>query len=119
MHQNEITATDIYLLTLGRHFRINDTLKIIVSRDEHESIELEKLSDYADYFIRPEFKGPSAFITGLIKEGDITLINSIISRYGKVTDEEKRLTLMSQNKTIREIIAASPADDKIIERMRL
>jgi hypothetical protein len=55
----------------------------------------------------------------LIKEGDITLINSIISRYGKVTDEEKRLTLMSQNKTIREIIAASPADDKIIERMRL
>jgi len=118
-HQNEVTATDIYLLTIGRHFRINDSVKVIVSRDERESIELEKLSARADYFIRPEFKGPSAFITGIINRENLDLINSIVSRYGKVTEDEKRLTLISKDKTSSEISALEPADDKIIESMRL
>jgi len=118
-HKDVVTATDIYLLTIGRHFRINDSLKVIVSRDEKESIELEKLSAIADYFIRPEFKGPSAFITGSIKEEDLVLINSIISRYGKVTEKENRLRIFLGDKPSREITAVNPADDIIIDRMRL
>lgn len=118
-HQDVVRATDIYLLTIGRHFRINESLKVIISRDEHESIELEKLSGFADYFIRPEFKGPSAFISGIIDRKNLDLISSIISRYGKVTDEEKRLTLISKDKTSSEISATPPVDDKIIESMRL
>ncbi len=118
-HQDAFTATDIYLLTIGRHFRINGSLKLIISRDERESIELEKLSGFADYFIRPEFKGPSAFITGVLKEEDLDLINSIISRYGKVTETENSLTLISKDKSSREITAEPAADDTIIDSMRL
>ncbi|HOP28417.1 MAG TPA: tRNA 4-thiouridine(8) synthase ThiI [Spirochaetota bacterium] len=118
-HQAEVTSTEIYLLTLGRHFRINDSLKFIVSRNEHESIELEKLSGIADYFIRPEFKGPSAFITGVMKKEDLNLINSIISRYGKVTETENRLTLITKDKIPEEITAEPAANDIIIDSMRL
>lgn len=118
-HQDDVTATDIYLLTIGRHFRINGSLKLIISRDERESIELEKLSGIADYFIRPEFKGPSAFIRGILNEGDLDLINSIISRYGKVTETENRLTFVSKDKSSREITAVPAAVDTIIDSMRL
>lgn len=118
-HQADITATDIYLLKIGRHFRINESLKIILARDEHESIELEKLAGFSDYFIRPEFKGPSVFIKGYMNDQDIELVNSIVSRYSKATEDEKKLTLFLKDKTIRVIKSAPPVDDKITENMRL
>ena len=118
VHQDAVSPTDIYLHTIGRHFRINESLKIIVSRDENESCELEKLSGIADCFIRPEFKGPSVFAKGVVNSNDLELINSIISRYGKVAEDEKRLSVISKN-NISVIKAAQPADDKIIESLRI
>lgn len=118
-HQDEVNSTDIYLLTIGRHFRINWSLKIIVTRDEKESLELERVINLADYFIRPEFKGPSVFIKGIMAEEDLEFITSIVSRYGRITEDENRLTLISKDKSERVIIAAPPADDKIIEKMRV
>ncbi len=118
-HKPDANETDIYLLKIGRHFRISDSLKIIVARDEHESLELERVLQYSDYFIRPEFKGPSVFIQGDMKEDDLLLINSIVTRYGKITEDENLLTLISRDKTSSEIKAAPPADDKKLESMRI
>lgn len=119
MHQDEVSSTDMYLLTIGRHFRVNGSLKLIVSRDERESLELEKLIGLADYLIRPEFKGPSVFINGTMNEEDIELVSSIVSRYGRVTEDENSLTLIAKDKTERVIKAAPPIDDEKIEAMRV
>lgn len=119
IHKPDADETDIYLLKIGRHFRISDSLKIIVARDEHESLELERVMQYSDYFIRPEFKGPSVFIQGEMKDDDLALINSIITRYGKATDDENRITLIFHDKTSRELTAGLPVEDKKLDSMRI
>ncbi len=72
---------DIYLLTVGRHFRLTEKLKIIVSRNKVENDELEKYKEEADYFIVPAFRGPSIFLRGVVEEGDIDRIGTILLRY--------------------------------------
>lgn len=78
---------DIYLLTVGRHFRLTEKLKIIVSRDKTENDELEKYKEKADYFIRPAFKGPSIFLRGVVEEGDIDRIGTILLRYRSASEK--------------------------------
>ncbi len=118
-HQQNVDMNDIYLLKIGRHFRINDSLKIIVSRNESEGLELEKMISFADFFIRPEFKGPSIFIKGEMKEEDLELLNSIAARYGKVKNNENKLTLFSGDNILREMSAPNPVDEKILEKLRI
>lgn len=110
---------DIYLLKIGRHFRINSSLKIIVARDESESLELEKAAYYTGFLLIPEFKGPSILIIGTINEEDLILISSISARYGKVTEDENKLTLILRDKSSREIDAAPPIDNIKLDSMRV
>lgn len=77
---------DFYLLSLGRHYRINKNLKIIVSRNEEEGIELEKYRSAFDSFFIPEFKGALAGAKGAPENGDLSMISSILCRYGKLEE---------------------------------
>ena len=81
---------DIYLLTIGRHLRLNENVKIIVGRNEKENLELEKYKEYSDYYIQPEFKGPDIFVKGTLSEDDFKFISSIAGRYGKPDEGEKK-----------------------------
>jgi len=115
----DCNSNDFCLLKIGRHFRVNENLKIIVSRNESETVELEKLSGEADCFFRPEFKGPSVFAKGPVTEKEIVLINSIISRYGKVTENQNRIIIRFKNGDSGEFTAPEPAEDSILEAMRI
>jgi len=74
-------AIDVYLLTVGRHFRVSAAVRAIVGRNEHENRELEKYAGEADYLMVPDFKGPSVFVRGGATGDDMTTAASIISRY--------------------------------------
>jgi tRNA-specific 2-thiouridylase len=89
----DYTMTDVYLLTVGRHMRINKSLKIIVSRNERENIELEKYRESADGFIVPDFKGPSILAKGVIDDNDIGFIGSIMLRYRNRLDKNNRIVI--------------------------
>lgn len=115
----KITPLDLYLLKFGRHFRINENLKIIVSRNEHETGELEKYSYYADYFFRPEFSGPSVFVRGIMSESDKKTIAGILARYSKLSEPEKRVIIYMNNTFADEIAAGVPATDVEIDLWRL
>ena len=114
-----ITATDLYLLKFGRHFRINKNLKIIVSRNQNETEELEKYSKYADYFFRPEFSGPSIFVKGTMSETDRNIIAGIMVRYSKPSESENKIIVTRKDAPAAEIAAGKPVSDKEIELWRL
>ncbi len=88
-----LEALDLYLLTLGRHLRINKSAKIIVGRNMHENEELEKYKLKADYFCIPEFKGPVVYGKGSLSRDDLDLIGRVILRYGKKGGDAPRIKI--------------------------
>lgn len=111
--------TDVYLLSLGRHFRAREDLKFIVGRNEAENVELEKYASDADALLVPEFKGPVVFARGAVGDDDVRLLSSIAARYGKPSGTDDRLTLFKRGLRHREVPAGEPADDEAIKRLMI
>jgi len=111
--------SELYLLKTGRHFRINPSLKIIVSKSEADTKELERYEKYSDYLFRPDFSGPSVFVKGKLVEDDITLINSIMCRYGKPSPEGNLIQIFNHGNLYREIATIEPIKDCDLERYRI
>ena len=116
---DDVQAFDIYLLTIGRHIRINERSKLIVSRNEQENNELEKYKDRSDYFFIPDFRGPSAYVKGAITDQDMLLIGSIICRYGKPDNDKSLIEVYKQGNLLRKLPVAQPVTDEIIDQMRI
>lgn len=110
---------DFYLLTIGRHYRISEAAKIIVSRNELENNELEKYRAVSDYFCLPEFKGPAVFVKGAVSESDMKLIASIMLRHGKVGDGVPAITINTGVGSVTRLIAENTVSDEDLERLRI
>ena len=115
----DFNQSDLYLLKIGRHLRINPSLKIIVSKSETDSIDLEKYENYSDYFFKPDFSGPSVFVKGKLNEEDITLINSIMCRYGKPSPEGNLIRIYNNGNLFKEINTVDPIKDRELEKYRI
>ncbi len=81
----DYTTKDIELLTIGRHFRVSPTAKLIVARNEREN---EQLAAFAgNPYIRLEpvsFRGPLGVLKALTPdEGTFLTSALILARYGK------------------------------------
>jgi len=64
-HVKDYTHTDLVLLTLGRHYRLNKNLKIILGRNADENERLEALASKERVFFEPEdFRGPGILASG-------------------------------------------------------
>jgi len=82
-HSGNFTETDVFLLTIGRHYRLSPLTKIIVGRKHEENLILEKFANHADYYIESNFNGPDVFIKGNLTKDDFNLIGSILRRHSK------------------------------------
>ena len=115
----DFEQSELYLLKIGRHFRINPELKIVVTKNETESIELEKYEKNSDYYFKPEFSGPSVYVKGEMKEEDINLINSIMCRYGKSSSGNDTIHVFRNGNIYREITTVEPITDLDLEKHRI
>jgi tRNA-uridine 2-sulfurtransferase len=119
LHHQELEATDFYLLTVGRHFRLNENGKIIVSRNEKETDELQKYRKMADYFFIPDYKGPAVFAKGHLTNAEVFVVGSIISRYGRPHEDMKSVSVYRHGSFIETIDSASGISDSDLEAMRI
>ncbi len=110
---------DVYLLTIGRHYRLHDNAKVIVSRNENESIVLEKYRDSSDGFILPEFKGPSIYVKGTLCDDDYELLSSIIRRYGKCDNDDEKIVLEKSDSSTIAIPVIKAISDNILDKLRI
>lgn len=82
MKFGELDLNEIQLLKLGRHFRLNDTAKLIVGRNEKENTQLLNLAREDDYVFMPkETAGPTALGRGSFSEELVKLSCGITCRY--------------------------------------
>lgn len=118
-HFQNVLPIHMYLLTIGRHFRLKKTLKVIIARNEIENSILIKQKSFADAMMMPEFKGPSAYLMGDILDNDIIMVASIISRYGDPKSDDNRIAIIWKDESIDYISAVNPIETVDLEQYRI
>ncbi len=110
-HNKDYSRRDIELLKFGRHFRINETTKIIVGRNRIDNEAIQKLTKNGDITVyMASFRGPTVLIPGGGDAEMIQLAAAICARYSDAPkDVNVAVTCLfgSQSSSI-EVMAVSP-----------
>ncbi len=79
------TTQDIELLTMGRHFRLCASAKLVVARNERENEQLSMLKESPYITLNPiDFKGPRGILKAEAPDEDMLLLSArILARYGR------------------------------------
>ena len=79
-----INPNDIRLLTVGRHYRIDAGVKIVVGRDNKENNVLMSLAPHGYHLFMPhDFSGPVALLSGTPTQDLKQTIGRLIITYSK------------------------------------
>jgi tRNA U34 2-thiouridine synthase MnmA/TrmU len=114
----DLTVEDIFILGVGRHFRLSRDLKVIVGRDE---VENNFLSHYRrDHWSvqATEFQGPTAIVMGEMSVSDVDMIAAMVARYCDGKREpavDVRFELGSEER----VVTAAPATDDVLDQYRV
>jgi tRNA U34 2-thiouridine synthase MnmA/TrmU len=110
-------------LKWGRHFRINEKFKIVVGRDEEESISLTRYAHPTDHVMHlPSNDGPVALIKGETPDENIfSLAAGLIQRFSKYRDQPPIEVnyWMSQNRNDIKMATAKPVSELEIEAFKI
>ena len=118
LHQKSVSLTDFKLIAFGRHFRISDTVRLIIGRNATENDLLEKLKIDSDTTLElaNDVPGPLAICKGKLTNSDKEKIASILVRYTKLRDKDFAEVQLTQNNT-KSIILVKPATPKYCEEL--
>ncbi len=122
---NDDTASvkDARFLRIGRHFRISENLKVIVSRDEGENDKLEKLAGPDDFLFYPaheDVRGPLSVAKGSFGNGDLDDIFSLVARYCKgINGDSVKIEYRRKKGGGAWAGSATPAPEKQINSWRI
>ncbi len=118
-HYEDFTMMDFYLITIGRHYRLNESVKIIVGRNERENLELQKYRDTADLYLLPEFKGPVIWVRGDTDGEIVRRILSVMARYGTYNEGNNVVRLYKKGVESGALSCSGPYTDKELDSMRI
>lgn len=113
------STLDLFLVTIGRHYRLHDKASIIVARNEEECIILDRYKQHADFYLEPDFKGPVMYGRGTITQNDYLILTQIIARYGSPTMTENSIALLIQGQRMHNLMVDKPIDDALLNQMRI
>jgi tRNA U34 2-thiouridine synthase MnmA/TrmU len=110
-----VSSADIYLTSVGRHFMLPNSNRIIVGRFEAENNILSDYRKYGALFFSPEFAGPSVLAFGNLTEDDKEFCSSVIIHYGKcdMCDINKNKINVYKNDLLVEVVEISEKIEKI------
>lgn len=117
-HQPDVTSDDIFLQTVGRHFRLSDSFRIVVSRNQSENLILEKFKNTADKFFIPDFRGPHILGWGNPSTYEIEMTGRIMARYGKKEDV-RTMQVTGRNGSAEKCEVLTPVEDKDLVQYRI
>jgi tRNA-specific 2-thiouridylase len=111
---------ELKLIAYGRHFRITDKCKFIVSRNNSENqIILKILEPYNNYLQMADTLGPVGVIRGEYTETDLALCASILARYSKEKEADSANVSLYINDINIKTINIKPASDESCTAIRI
>ena len=118
-HEGKLTLTDVALLRVGRHFRI-DGAKIIVGRNKRENdrlLSLARLHGFT-YMKATEYKGPVTLCIGCINMNLLMRAAEITVRFSD-SPKDIPVKIMVIKGGRREIIMAKALGTDELENLRI
>lgn len=111
---------DAPLLRIGRHFRISETAKLVISRDESEYHLLKPYIEGRYLFELENVIGGIGIGTGEFSQEDMELASRLLGRYSKAkADEEIQVHVSLDEKTWDINCISLSVDDPLIPEMRI
>jgi len=118
MDERSLSMDDVYLLGVGRHFRLDPEMRLVVGRNETEN-------NFLDYYTRNhtavravDFPGPTAIVIGGSHETHLEQIASVVARYCDGKREPSVRVEFLKNGDAR-VVETAPARDDLVERLRI
>lgn len=117
--ERDPSLEDLNLLRLGRHFRLTESCKVIVGRDERENNAIEASLGTRGFFLRVEsHAGPITVIRGDVDDRAIGTAAALCARYSdaKLLSE---VTVRVWNGDQVSMRTVTPADRTLIEKHKI
>jgi len=113
-----LSMDDVYLLGVGRHFRLGAELKVIIGRDEVENNFLKYYTSNRWSAFASDHKGPILIVMGDPDEASIATIASLVARYcdGK---REPVVRVEFEKDDSKRSVEVAPADNELLEELRI
>jgi tRNA U34 2-thiouridine synthase MnmA/TrmU len=113
-----LAVEDVFVLGVGRHFRLSPNLKVVVGRDEIENNFLSYYTDNRWSAIAAEFPGPFAVIIGDVADDDWESIASIVARYSGGKNESMVDVRFVCGDDVK-VVGAAPATTDFLDDRRV
>ena len=117
----EFSAENLALLSVGRHFRLSDNVRLVVGRDEAENDILASLAGPDDIiFELKDYQGPLSILRGRSSDDLIRLAASIAAYHTKFRSEALlRVDYWERSETNKKTVSIKPAAKEDVESLRL
>ena len=113
-----ITMEDVFVLGVGRHFRLSPELRVVVGRDEEENAVLSCSARGKWLASVVGFPGPTAIVLGEVADALWPAIASIVARYSDGKTERSVEVEFVRGADSRRVTAV-PARQEFIEAYRI
>jgi tRNA-specific 2-thiouridylase len=106
------------LLSVGRHFRLSTSVKIVVGRHEAENLYIERAWRGEWLAVPLDVPGPTVLIQGQPAEDDLRLAASFLARYSDAKSASA-VRVAVRRGDAECIFTVAPASGELIERCRI
>ncbi|MBE9504841.1 MAG: hypothetical protein IME96_11765 [Proteobacteria bacterium] len=122
-HKENLGWSDVKLLTMGRHFRLNETVKAVVGRNEDENRRIAALGKKGVVLTPNNFSGPTVYVeeerNGILDDDLTDMAGALILRFSKLADDEEPKIDYSSEEKKGAFIARKVLSSDEVDRMWL
>jgi len=121
MKHDEFDMDNLAILSAGRHFRLTDTARLIVGRNDSENSVLLSLVEDGDVVFKlADYQGPISVLRGEENFETIAIAASIAAYHTKLKNEESvKVRYWKGKSSDKKTILVKPAGKEEIERLRI
>ena len=117
--EKTLSPTQVLLLKIGRHFRINDQAKVIVGRNEAENLFLEQSAEGYTRVKCLDVVGPLTLLEGRTGDEELFQAARLTARYSDAKEREKVTVEIRFPHNGRKVLEVPPMDNLTCQKMRI
>ncbi len=116
---NDVSPDDMMLLKVGRHFRLNGNVKMVVGRDEGENAYMNRFADGRAQVWVDDFPSPLALVEGQLSAEDLETACRITARYSDGRTQPSLPVSWRVGEDEGQLTVEPLQDDTMLEEMRI
>lgn len=121
INHDEFNTDNLAILSIGRHFRLSEDMRLVVGRDESENNALLSLAANDDIIFKlKDYQGPISILRGKLTDDLIGIAASVTSYHTKLRSEGSvRVDYWKNNSSEKNTVSIKPAAKEEVEKLRI